>query len=158
LIAIGTAVLLALLTNWLRIFLLVVIGYQTEMKSSLMEDHEFFGWVLFALVMLPAIYYAPVLPPKAASHTESPFRVKPLLPFLALVRGPPLTLLARTAVDAAPQFSLRSSEGIAAVAPGPVMPVSYPARPLTSPQHVMLQDVAIRGERAQYVKVDGEEK
>jgi len=158
LIAIGTAVLLALLTNWLRIFLLVVIGYQTEMKSSLMEDHEFFGWVLFALVMLPTIYYAPVLPPKAASHTESPFRVKPLLPFLALLLGPLLTLFARTAMDAAPIFSLSSLDGIAVVAPGPFIPVSYPAAPLTSAQHVMMQDVAIRVELAQYVKVDGQEK
>jgi len=55
------AALLGIVTNWVRIFILIVIGYQTEMQSSLMEDHEFFGWVLFALICLPAIYFAPVV-------------------------------------------------------------------------------------------------
>lgn len=55
------AALLGLITNWLRIFLLICIGYSTEMKSSLMEDHEAFGWVLFAIVCFIAIYFSPVV-------------------------------------------------------------------------------------------------
>lgn len=55
------AALLGLVTNWLRIFLLICIGYSTEMKSSLMEDHEAFGWVLFAIVCFIAIYFSPVV-------------------------------------------------------------------------------------------------
>lgn len=52
---------LGLLANWIRIFLLILIGYHTEMESSLMEDHETFGWVLFAIICFPAIYFAPVV-------------------------------------------------------------------------------------------------
>src|SRR5690606_38059056 len=133
-------------------------GYQTEVKSSLIEDHEFFGWVLFSRVMLPAIDYAPVLPSTAAIHTVSPPRVQPLLPFLALPLGPLYPLFARTALHPAPRSSLSSMDGIAVLAPGPFIPVSYPPPPLTSAQHLMMQDVAIRVELAQYVKVDGQEK
>ncbi|MGL1957627.1 MAG: exosortase [Colwellia sp.] len=42
----------ALLTNWLRIAILIIIGHQTEMTSSLMEDHNMFGWYLYAPFML----------------------------------------------------------------------------------------------------------
>ena len=41
------AVLGALLTNWIRITLLIVIGEYTDMQSSLMEDHNTFGWYLY---------------------------------------------------------------------------------------------------------------
>ncbi|MBP7546891.1 MAG: exosortase [Corallincola sp.] len=44
------ALVLGLITNWLRIYLLVLIGYATEMRSSLMHDHELFGFVLFAII------------------------------------------------------------------------------------------------------------
>lgn len=37
----------ALLTNWLRITALILIGEYTNMESSLMEDHNTFGWYLF---------------------------------------------------------------------------------------------------------------
>lgn len=55
------SIFLGLLANWLRIFILVLIGYNTEMKSSLMNDHEFFGWALFAIICFPAMYLAPVI-------------------------------------------------------------------------------------------------
>lgn len=53
------AAFLGLLTNWVRIFMLIVIGHYTEMQSGLMEDHELFGWLLFAAFILPAVYFAP---------------------------------------------------------------------------------------------------
>jgi exosortase A len=37
----------ALFTNWIRITLLILIGEYTNMESSLMEDHNTFGWYLF---------------------------------------------------------------------------------------------------------------
>lgn len=49
-LVVGLALLLGVLTNWLRIYLLVLIGYATEMQSSLMHDHETFGFVLFGLI------------------------------------------------------------------------------------------------------------
>ncbi len=55
------ATLIGLAANWLRIFILVIVGYESEMQSSLMNDHEYFGWALFALILFPAIYFAPVV-------------------------------------------------------------------------------------------------
>jgi exosortase A len=46
-IFISVAIVGALLTNWLRISALIIIGYQTEMTSSLMDDHNMFGWYLY---------------------------------------------------------------------------------------------------------------
>ena len=48
------AVIISLVVNWVRIFLLVVIGDWTQMQSSLMHDHELFGFVLFF------VFYAPL--------------------------------------------------------------------------------------------------
>lgn len=46
------AILGALITNWLRIAILIIIGHQTEMTSDLMTDHNMFGWYLYAPFML----------------------------------------------------------------------------------------------------------
>lgn len=52
---------LGLIANWIRIFVLILVGYFTEMESSLMEDHETLGWIIFAIICFPAIYFAPVI-------------------------------------------------------------------------------------------------
>ena len=52
------AVLGALVTNWIRIILLIVIGHFTEMQSSLMEDHNTFGWYLYVPFMLLFFFVA----------------------------------------------------------------------------------------------------
>lgn len=59
---------LGLVANWIRIFGLILVGYYTEMQSSLMEDHETFGWIIFALICFPAIYFAPVV--RRATRTQ----------------------------------------------------------------------------------------
>ena len=46
-IFISVAILGALLTNWLRITALIIIGHQTKMTSDLMTDHNMFGWYLY---------------------------------------------------------------------------------------------------------------
>lgn len=42
----------ALLTNWIRITALILIGEYTNMESSLMEDHNMFGWYLYIPFMV----------------------------------------------------------------------------------------------------------
>jgi exosortase len=42
---------LAIITNWVRVTLLIFIGYNSKMESSLMEDHETFGFILFFIVI-----------------------------------------------------------------------------------------------------------
>lgn len=41
----------AIVSNWLRVFGLVLVGHFTKMQSSLMEDHVAYGWVIFAAAM-----------------------------------------------------------------------------------------------------------
>src|SRR5690554_8156294 len=43
----AAAMVLGLIANWVRIFILVVIGYQSEMQSELLTDHELMGWVVY---------------------------------------------------------------------------------------------------------------
>jgi exosortase len=44
--------LFAMMSNWIRVFGLVVIGHFTEMQSPLIKDHNVYGWVIFALTLL----------------------------------------------------------------------------------------------------------
>lgn len=51
LIAITLALTLAVISNWIRVFGLVWIGYRTHMQSPLMSEHATYGWVIFAVVI-----------------------------------------------------------------------------------------------------------
>lgn len=57
------AVLGSILTNWLRIAALVLIGHFTDMQSSLIGDHNMFGWFLFVPLMLLLIWFGDRLEP-----------------------------------------------------------------------------------------------
>lgn len=46
------AILGALLTNWIRITALILIGEYTNMQSDLMTDHNSFGWYLYVPFMI----------------------------------------------------------------------------------------------------------
>ena len=91
------AAALGLLANWIRIFILVLIGYETKMESTLMANHEYFGWFVFGVMCLPAIYWAPV------AHADATAVPQPLpqpsqqlnpraiiIPLLLLAVGPAL--------------------------------------------------------------------
>ena len=70
--ALCLGVLVGLVANWVRIILLILVGYYSEMQSSLMVDHEMFGWVVFAVFIVPALYFAPHHKPKQENPTSSP--------------------------------------------------------------------------------------
>lgn len=99
-ITLAIAAALGLIANWLRIYLLVLIGYYTDMQSSLMHDHETFGWILFAFIMMPAIYFAPINREKPAPIPLPSQRI--WVPLLALFPGP-LLLLAMSQQSLEPQ-------------------------------------------------------
>jgi exosortase len=43
---------LAVVTNWLRVFTIIVAGYLTDMQHFLIQvDHYYFGWVVFAVAI-----------------------------------------------------------------------------------------------------------
>lgn len=49
---------LALVANWLRIYLIAVIGYASEMQSPLVADHYWFGWALYAVFFAGFLWIA----------------------------------------------------------------------------------------------------
>lgn len=49
-------VFLSLIANWLRVYLIIVIGYLSEMQSSLVSQHELMGWIVFVIFMTPIFY------------------------------------------------------------------------------------------------------
>ena len=53
----------ALVTNWIRIALLIYIGDYTEMQSSLINDHNTFGWYIFVPFVFLLFYFGGKLEP-----------------------------------------------------------------------------------------------
>ncbi len=90
-ITLAMAALLGLIANWVRIIILVVVGYQSQMQSGLLTDHETMGWLVFAAFVLPALYFSPV---RRRSHESLPttppaVRQRGLIPLaLAALAGP----------------------------------------------------------------------
>jgi exosortase len=68
-LALALMAALSLVSNWLRVFLLILIGHFTAMKSPLIADHGWFGWVLFAIMV--SIFFA------ATRHIELRYGAKP---------------------------------------------------------------------------------
>jgi exosortase len=61
LVSLAVAITLALIVNWVRITILVVVGYQSEMQSDLLADHELMGWLVYGAFIIPAMYFSPVM-------------------------------------------------------------------------------------------------
>jgi exosortase A len=75
LLALGA--LLALLTNWLRVYIIVVAGHLTNMQHYLIREERYnFGWVVFAVMMavffLLARRFAPAAPRAIAQRAAVP--------------------------------------------------------------------------------------
>jgi exosortase len=51
-------VIAMLCVNWARILIIVFVAYATNMESSLVRNHEAFGWVVFAVGLIPVVLYA----------------------------------------------------------------------------------------------------
>lgn len=85
------ATALSLFSNWLRIFLITLIAYETDMESSLVEDHETFGWIIFCIVLAPIFFIARLFklpdPIKEPSKQNWNTRVC-VLTIVGLVAGP----------------------------------------------------------------------
>ncbi|MDC0661935.1 exosortase A [Marinobacter sp. SS21] len=43
---------LSMLANWIRVFGIIYAGHHSQMQTSLVTDHEVFGWIIFVCVML----------------------------------------------------------------------------------------------------------
>lgn len=60
---------LALVSNWIRVFFIILIGYASDMRNPLATSrHLLFGWIVFAAVLLLYLWLAP----RAAQSPASP--------------------------------------------------------------------------------------
>ncbi len=57
----------AILFNWIRVFGIVLAGHLSEMQSDLVHDHYTYGWILFAVALVPLMYAGRLLPYRQAS-------------------------------------------------------------------------------------------
>jgi EpsI family protein len=65
---------LALVSNWVRVFTVIVAGHLTDMQHYLVRvDHYWFGWALFAAALVLYMWIANRLPlsPEADDETDS---------------------------------------------------------------------------------------
>lgn len=90
LVTLLVAASIGLFANWIRIFILILVGNETKMQSPLMADHEYFGWILFGCLCLPAIYFAPVVrqPQRAPISLHSPSPLAIITSTVLLASGP----------------------------------------------------------------------
>ena len=49
--------LLSMLANWIRVFGIIAAGHYTNMETSLVKDHELFGWVVFIIFTLLPLFF-----------------------------------------------------------------------------------------------------
>lgn len=101
-ILILAAIGLGIFINWLRIFLIILVAYFSNMQSQIITDHEMLGWVLFIIVIFPLILMAkpntpdtnigdPSLDHEPTLDRPSPFWI--LLTVLAILIGPALVTI-----------------------------------------------------------------
>ncbi|MES2822444.1 MAG: exosortase/archaeosortase family protein [Pseudomonadota bacterium] len=157
-LAILCAIGLGLLTNWVRIFLLVLVGYHSDMQSKLMHDHEMFGWILFTIIIMPAIYWAPIVR-KNIEFSVRVSKCKPLIPTLALLLGPLLfwgTMQAELSSNKlnlngliVPEIKEKSAAWV---------PISFPEQTEKSRRSFSIDGVVIRMDLAKYTPLSSSEK
>jgi EpsI family protein len=96
---------LSLICNWVRIFIITVVAYETDMHASLVRHHLWLGWVLFLIFFLGFLWAAEAwnsahplevqARPPSKIPTESALR--PMSAAIALISLAALPLLAYAA-------------------------------------------------------------
>ncbi|HUQ10663.1 MAG TPA: exosortase A [Steroidobacteraceae bacterium] len=106
---------LALLANWLRVFIIVIAGYATDMQHYLIrKEHYTFGWVVFSAMMLVFFVIARrIAPPLPAQRDAASARAAIGLH----ASRAPLGLIALACILAAPAFALWQQPSSAPLGP-----------------------------------------
>lgn len=129
LVSLTVAITLALIVNWIRITILVVVGYQSEMQSSLLEDHELMGWLVYGAFLLPVMYFSPVKKrnPESQSQAGKLYKKGFLAIAVAALIGP-IALILANATSAQPGYwSLAVAKGAETEPRSLPIPLSIPA-------------------------------
>jgi EpsI family protein len=82
---VAVVAMLSVVSNWLRVLLLVVIGQFTQMQHPLVsQDHYWFGWAVFALMLGLFVFWARRTEQPQASSADHPVPTlarEPVLPY-----------------------------------------------------------------------------
>jgi len=82
---ISMAIAFALVANWLRVFIIIYMGYITDMETGLIEDHDTFGWYVFAGTLVPLFLFGRWLEKRPWERVEQASGIA-----LGKLRGPGL--------------------------------------------------------------------
>jgi len=136
-IFIASTLLVALLGNWMRAYLIVMVGHFSQMKYGTGDDHVLYGWVFFGLVMfavfamgsrwrddesftrlvsISAKGASNVLPFRAAPRSSSIWPV--LISALLIIGFTQFGLRELRDVDVRPDFAARATSAIGPFTPG----------------------------------------
>lgn len=125
------AAALGLLANWVRITILVVVAYETDMQSDLLSDHETMGWMVFGAFIIPALYFSPVRKRvrKDALHTRTNgiYRKGFIAISAALILGPVALLAAHHTANEQTEWVINLPEFRQTHAGQLPLPLSLPA-------------------------------
>lgn len=101
LIMLMVSFILPVVFNWVRIYVIILIGYFTEMKSEYVSDHANLGWVLYGISLIPLFFIARKITlsekniSRSAIKTETKTQNYPhyfiLLPLSLLISAPLFT-------------------------------------------------------------------
>lgn len=70
-LAVSLSIFIAIIANWVRVFLIIMIGHSSNMQHSIVNDHSQFGWLIFAVFFLPLLLLChKLLPVKNKPQTK----------------------------------------------------------------------------------------
>ncbi|MDO6824565.1 exosortase/archaeosortase family protein [Marinobacter sp. 1_MG-2023] len=110
LITLLSAALIGLVANWVRITILVVVAYETDMQSEIIADHETMGWMVFGAFILPALYFSPVRRRAAKQSVlvsgDTVYRKGIIAIVAAVVLGPIALVIAQNTASQKPAWTI----------------------------------------------------
>jgi EpsI family protein len=145
-------IVLGLLTNWLRVYSLVVIGYLSDMRSGLIADHELYGFVLFG-VIFSSIYLlirwrgdnrAPTA--LSTSFAAKPFSLAMFAVCTVLLLAAPVSLALILKAPPAAKF----------IAPPSIQGYATFSEPPASMQPAFFRPIARAEQVEQWLNIDGQ--
>ncbi|MDA8382455.1 MAG: exosortase A [Betaproteobacteria bacterium] len=110
---VGASVAVPVVANWLRAYMIVMIGYLSNMRLAVGIDHIIYGWILFGIVMallfwLGSLWREDLTPGQDAPAAASPATCPRLVP-IGLAAAAVLAVSALFPADA--QFLARRQSG-----------------------------------------------
>jgi len=105
---VGVAALVSLASNWLRVYILIMVGHFSQMQHWLVSDHHTFGWVVFLLLFAPVLLLARRLEDREVTAEDgAPAAGSPMAMISAPVAGFPLAGVLVAALLLSPALLVR---------------------------------------------------